>query len=385
MSIAFIASVVILAALLFLAFGSLLSLSSHPHWFVRGWDFPRVQILVLSWALLSLYAAVRGVCGADAVLAAWPFVTLAVALTLWHGFRIIPYTVLYPKQVADTPPDLPDHQREHNDTTRLLMSNVEMENDQYERAMAVIRRASPDVVLMVEIDQSWLEEISEFVAEYPHRVIVPQDNWYGMMLLSKLPIERHEVRYLIQDDIPSIDASLRMDDGTLIRFIGVHPRPPEPIRDTDATARDAELILWGEELADEEGPVIIGGDLNDVAWSQTTRLFLRVSRLLDPRRGRGFFNSFHAGRWYLRFPLDHVFHSVHFTLSKIARLDNIGSDHFPIMIDLRLTPEEKSEHNPLEKEESDDAAAEERLQRAADDETLDGDAVDDDVEDISDR
>ena len=86
-------------------------------------------------------------------------------------------------------------------------------------------------------------------------------------------------------------------------------------------------------------PVIVTGDLNDVGWSSTTKKFLRVSGLLDPRLGRGLYNSYNAKNPIVRWPLDHVFHSKHFSLRKIKRLKSNGSDHFPLLIEFGL-------HNP---------------------------------------
>lgn len=376
MTLAHFTSIAVFVLLAFLAVGTLLNLSNHPHWFIRGWDFPRVQIVIIGWFLVTIYVATRYLSGPGSVMPAWPFLLLALMLTAWHGFRILPYTKLLPKQSASTPSDVLQSHRDDPKTIRLVMSNVEMENNEYATWMQTMREADPDVLLVLEVDDSWVDATQEFIADYPHRVIEPRDNWYGMMLLSRLPIVDFNVRHLVQDDVPSIDAVIKMESGHLIRFIGVHPRPPEPIRDNDATARDAELTLWGMELAEEPGPVIIGGDLNDIAWSQTTRLFLRTSGLLDPRRGRGFYNTFHADHWYMRFPLDHVFHSPHFTLSRLDRLGHVGPDHFPILIDLRHTPSERDDHDVLEDKDSDAEEIQTRIDRAVEDDDLNGDAVD---------
>ena len=65
--------------------------------------------------------------------------------------------------------------------------------------------------------------------------------------------------------------------GDVINLHCLHPRPPEPLRNQDATPRDAELVLVGRAIGDNpaDPPTIVTGDLNDVAWSHTTRLFLR--------------------------------------------------------------------------------------------------------------
>ena len=82
----------------------------------------------------------------------------------------------------------------------------------------------------------------------------------------------------------------------------------------------------GKEIGEHERDVavVVCGDLNDVAWSFTTQLFLRLS-LLDPRRGRGPYNSFNAQSRLFRFPLDHVFHSNEFKLIDLRVLPEVGS------------------------------------------------------------
>ncbi len=95
------------------------------------------------------------------------------------------------------------------------------------------------------------------------------------------------------------------------------------------------------------------GDLDDVAWSHTTKLFQRMSGALDPRRGRGMFSTFHAGHLILKWPLDHVFHDNSFNLVELKRLPNIGSDHFPVLVEPQYEPRAEAEQEVPEAERAD--------------------------------
>jgi endonuclease/exonuclease/phosphatase (EEP) superfamily protein YafD len=136
-------------------------------------------------------------------------------------------------------------------------------------------------------------------------------------------------------------AVARLRSGDEVVLYVVHPPPPLP--DSPSYGRDAELVLTGEEVHQRAQPAIVVGDLNDVAWSYTAKLFQRVSDMVDPRVGRGMFATFHAEHPLARYPLDHVFHTREFTLEQLRRGPYIGSDHFPITVALAFTPQRKHE------------------------------------------
>ena len=342
------------------AAGTLLSLTRHPHWIFRLWDFPRVQMAVVAAAGMASYYSLfykRRPAETSMLLAAG-------AAAAWQVYKIHPYTPFVRKQVRDA-----SAEGGEDNTISLLMSNVLMENEDHDLLLETVRNVRPDILLAVEVNQRWLEAIQTGLGdEYPFRVVQPQENYYGMVLLSRFELSNVQVKFLVQDDIPSIHATIRLPSGTEVEIHALHPRPPEPLRDQRSTPRDAELVFVGRAIGDRKDvPTIVAGDLNDVAWSETSQLFVRLSGLLDPRVGRGFYNSYNAKNPLFRFPLDHVFHSNHFELVSLRRLESIGSDHFPIHAELRYAPQAAARQEPSEKKPGDEAEASERIEKQNED------------------
>ncbi|MBO0935405.1 endonuclease/exonuclease/phosphatase family protein [Fibrella sp. HMF5335] len=328
-----------------LLYGLLITFLSFVHlvrieaWWVRIWDFPHSQLAVLAvvgllgWALFVQDYS-------------WPMWLAPAGLTAalaYQGWLIWPYTPLHPRQVVRQ--RRPRGQRGHAihdpNTLRLLSANVLMTNTQCPKVLEQARLHQPDLILILEASHQWARELKPLEADYPYRILCPQENTYGMLFYSKLPIANQQLRFLVEDDIPSIYAQLTLRSGQVVHFYGIHPQPPSPTEHYRSTERDAELVLVGREARQQTEPVLVAGDLNDVAWSHTTRLFQRISGLLDPRVGRGLFSTFHANYFFLRWPLDHVFVSHHFRLRTLRRLPNCGSDHFPILVSLVYHPDPK--------------------------------------------
>jgi hypothetical protein len=86
--------------------------------------------------------------------------------------------------------------------------------------------------------------------------------------------------------------------------------------------------------------------------------------MLDPRVGRGMFSTFHAKYPMIRWPLDHLFHSPHFTVVQVKRLPYFDSDHFPILIELELVHELKNAQEGLEEKPGDEEEAQEKIEQA---------------------
>lgn len=225
---------------------------------------------------------------------------------------------------------------EEKNTISVMVSNVLQTNRKSDKLLALVHKMQPDILLTLESNTWWVEQLKPLEKEWKYTIKKPLENLYGMNLYSRLELHDVQIKYLVRDKIPSFQARVRLKGGTMVQLYCLHPKPPFPTESKTSLFRDAELLLVGKVVENLKMPVLVMGDFNDVAWSRTTLLFQKVSELMDPRIGRGFFNTFHAEYPVMRFPLDHFFHSDHFKLIKLKRLSYVGSDHFPMYIKLHL-------------------------------------------------
>nr|WP_262904611.1 endonuclease/exonuclease/phosphatase family protein [Hymenobacter lucidus] len=249
--------------------------------------------------------------------------------------------------------------------------NVLQYNKQGAKALAALQEVDPDLIMAVETDQWWYEQLKPLEETHPYTCHEPLDNTYGLLFFSRLPLDKCEIKYLLDDDVPSLHGRVQLADGqTWVRIYGLHPKPPAPAESKTSTKRDAELLLVGKEIDRKEEPTIVFGDMNDVAWSHTSELFRRISGLLDPRVGRGLLPTFHADHLLLRWPLDHVFVSPDFKVDEMHRMPYVGSDHFPIYLKLSYEPQDKAEQeeNCEQADVEDFQEAEEKIQEGFEEE-----------------
>ena len=330
------------------------SLIPRDEWWFRGADFPRLQILALGLIAFSLmlFWDAHWDWGREVI-----FLGL-IAAVAYQFKMVLPYTFVWKKQVKTVTKTELQSERQIS----LIVSNVLTPNTQYHLLLQQIHQHQPDLILTLESDAHWQQALNVLEDDYPYRVAVPLDNLYGMHLYSRLALKDIEVKFILSDEIPSIHATVILRSGQPVQLYCLHPKPPSPTEAKDSTLRDAELLIVGDQIKDLDESCIVMGDLNDVAWSRTTRLFQRISGLLDPRVGRHFVNTFHADYPLLRWSLDHVFHSTDFALVQMQRLPHIGSDHFPVYVVLQTGRVFEQAQEELEQTEADEQEAQEAIE-----------------------
>ncbi|TRO66546.1 endonuclease/exonuclease/phosphatase family protein [Christiangramia sabulilitoris] len=317
---------------------TLIPLIAADFWWIRMFDYPHIQLTLLTLTAIAAYFL-------KFEIKSWrdyAFMGVLLACFIFQFAKIYPYTPFAPYDVGK-----PTEEVDRETEFLLLTSNVLQKNKETGLLIEELKKINPDVAVLTETDTKWQKALQEGIgSDYPYKVEVPLDNTYGMILYSKLKLNKPEVKFIVDDSIPSIHSEILLRSGDVVQLHAIHPTPPMPQHNPSSSDRDAEMMKIALESMDSDIPVIVIGDFNDVAWSNTTSMFQSVGELLDVRKGRSFYNTFNAKSMIMRWSLDHIFVSEEFRVESINTGGDVKSDHFPFYAKLYLQPELAKEQKP---------------------------------------
>ncbi|MEX0882618.1 MAG: endonuclease/exonuclease/phosphatase family protein, partial [Cyclobacteriaceae bacterium] len=170
-------------------------------WWVRVFDFPRIQILCMGMVALFFFFI------PSFNLEGWNITlfTLVVISLVYQARKIFPYSIIAGKEVLQF-----KGEDDEKDNISLLVSNVYTPNRSSEKLVHLVKQYDPDLLLTLESDQWWENQLNVLEEIYPYLVKVPLENEYGMHLYSKLPLSNTKILYIIKDDIPSIHSEVTL-------------------------------------------------------------------------------------------------------------------------------------------------------------------------------
>ena len=217
---------------------------------------------------------------------------------------------------------------------RLLHANVLKTNRNYQKLLDVVTEANADVIVLQELTEEWRENTHVLTEKYPYFELAPRPGGSGMAVFSRYPLT--DVRTLSLDTSGHVALMARADvGGAAVTILGLHP--PTPVTAIKFADRNLQFKEAATILRQVAGPRILVGDLNTTMWSPYFGGLEQDSGLRDARLGFGLKTS-----WpmplpsFLRLPIDHCLVSNDVEVSSVRIGGRVGSDHRPLIVDLRL-------------------------------------------------
>lgn len=298
-------------ALLLTAAVSLVTVFNEWHRLIALFAHFRLQYFVVAVLLTAAFLWLR-----------WPrYIVLGVATIALNGWYVIPWYLPVERAAASGP------------AVRLLNANVLATNGNPARLRKLIEAAEPDIILMQEVTPAWAESLRGLKTRYPYEVIEARDDPFGIALLSKLPIDMSAVNHSSPRDYPEIVASVAVG-GRRLQIIGLHAA--NPISDNGYGDRNLQLAALADLAGRTPRPLIVAGDLNISMWAHPYGRLLDEGRLRNAREGFGVEPTWPVFFPPAMIPIDHFLVSEDIEVTGFTTGSRIGSDHLPILVEIRL-------------------------------------------------
>jgi endonuclease/exonuclease/phosphatase (EEP) superfamily protein YafD len=222
---------------------------------------------------------------------------------------------------------------------KVVQMNVWRNDWSFDRKLAWIKKESPDVLLLEEVGPAATQLLGQLTPIYPYATWcrIP-DQPCGVVILSKRkPIDQgsSDGKYRA----PNFVWAKYSTEAGEYAVVAAHLNWPLP--DGRQSQQVTRLVQGLKALKSDS--IVLGGDFNASGWSFPIR---RLSQESGLTRLTHALPTYPAGqvtnmrlRWPTAFlPIDQVFIGPRWTATRVARGPDVGSDHYPVVVELVRPP-----------------------------------------------
>ena len=282
-----------------------------------------------SWWVLDLLAGFRHqlavglvVCALLAGFARWKRTSVAIGL-----LAAVNLALVVPLYIGPSRPEAAE--------LRVLSFNVLASNRRYGEVVDFIRDSAADLVVLHEVTRGWEQAVEEAAAtfdDWPYEITRARGrgDLFGSMVLVEAGAAVRSFGFALTDPRA---IEILLPDG--VALLAIHPLSPSS--EFRARQNDRQLLFAAEWAAVQDGPAVVVGDFNATPWSFPFRRLLSSTDLANSARGYGLDLSYPAnGNPLVRVPIDHLLFSDGLAVVDRRLGPAMGSDHFPLIVDLAL-------------------------------------------------
>jgi len=272
------------------------------------------------------YVVVLVLLGGIVLISRWKRSGIAIlAVALINLVFVAPLYFGSPGDVDSTAPDL-----------QVLSFNLLSTNESYNEVIEYIETVDADLVFLHEASRPW--EVALEAAGLNYEIIrARSDNLiFGTVVLARDEVEA--VSHGFAEAQPRAVELHYQPDGwpVMVEVLSTHTLAPTT--EERASLRDAQLAFAAEWAAERDGPYFVVGDLNATPWSWPFRNLVTKGELRNSQIGFGLQPTFSAtSLGFLRVPIDHLLHSDALVIRERKLGPSLGSDHFPLLVDLEYS------------------------------------------------
>ncbi|QZZ37464.1 endonuclease/exonuclease/phosphatase family protein [Nitratireductor kimnyeongensis] len=220
---------------------------------------------------------------------------------------------------------------------RLLQLNLRYDNATPKQVFSLIGRTKPDIVTLNEVSGMWVDQLEFLKATYPYRVICPPPARIGgVAILSRRPFADPHA-YGCYDRGSMAVATVRLG-ADAVEIGALHLGWPWPFEQHHQVSRVAPVL---ERFP---GTAILAGDLNATPWSVTAHRVAAAGQMdLMPGIGPTWMKPIlpEAIRRLVGLPIDNIFTKGRIVPLTVERLEDVGSDHLPVLLEFCIMPDDQ--------------------------------------------